>query len=144
MRTATETSRLIFLLAIFYQLLACFKLISRCVSIVDITPVQATVQWVLRDGASMLGGLLFTSFTSANFGQNIKSWRLFADYINNVGITLDVIAPLSKRTFLPIICLASVCKALCGIAAGATGSVISEHWGSKQGDSLLASLITLI
>ena len=39
----------------------------------SVTAIQATVQWILRDGASMLGGLLFTSLSSANFGQNVKS-----------------------------------------------------------------------
>ena len=98
-----------------------------------ITAVDATVQWVIRDGASMLGGLLFSTYTSANFGQNIKSWRLFADFINNVGITLDMIAPLTQGYFLIVVSIASIAKALCGIAAGATGSVLSEHWGSVQG-----------
>ena len=93
----------------------------------------ATLLWIIRDGASMLGGLLFTAFSSANFGQNVKSWRLFADYINNIGITLDLLAPLSSQFFLPLICLSSVFKSLCGIAAGASGSVISEHWGSLHG-----------
>lgn len=88
----------------------------------------------MRDGASMIGGLLFTAFSSANFGQNAKSWRLFADYINNVGITLDLLAPLSQTLFLPLICLSSVFKSLCGIAAGAAGAVISEHWGSLHGN----------
>lgn len=88
----------------------------------------------MRDGASMIGGLLFTAFSSANFGQNAKSWRLFADYINNVGITLDLLAPLSQSLFLPLICLSSVFKSLCGIAAGAAGAVISEHWGSVHGN----------
>ncbi|CAN0349865.1 unnamed protein product, partial [Hapterophycus canaliculatus] len=36
------------------------------------TPLAATLQWMARDGASMVGGLLFTSAASANFGVNIK------------------------------------------------------------------------
>ena len=100
----------------------------------DMSALQATVQWVLRDGASMVGSLLFTSFFSANFGQNIKSWRLFADLINNVGITLDIIAPLMGKHFLAVVCIASIFKALCGVAAGATNAVIGEHWGSKNGN----------
>ncbi len=96
---------------------------------------------MIRDGASMVGGLLFTTFSSANFGQNVKAWRLFADYINNIGITLDLLAPLSQNLFLPLICMSSVFKALCGIAAGATGSVISEHWGSLNG--IILALVQL-
>ena len=43
--------------------------------------------------------------------------------INNVGITLDMVAPLFGSQFLYIVCFASVCKALCGVAAGATVSI---------------------
>ena len=100
----------------------------------DMTSVQATLNWVIRDGASMFGGLVFTAFSSANFGQNSKSWRLFADYINNIGITIDLVAPLSRKYFVHLICLSSICKALCGVAAGASNAVISEHWGSKSGN----------
>ena len=100
----------------------------------DITALQATVQWIIRDGASMLGSLLFTSLFSANFGNNIKSWRLFADFINNFGITLDMIAPLFPSNFLLIISFASICKALCGVAAGASGAAIYEYLGSKKGN----------
>lgn len=100
----------------------------------DVTAIQATIQWILRDGSSMLGSLLFTSFSSANFGQNVKSWRLFADTVNNIGITLDMLAPLSRRHFLALVCLGSIFKALCGVAAGASGAAISEHWGRKNGN----------
>lgn len=95
----------------------------------DVTSLSATIAWVLRDGASMIGSLLFSSMFSSHFGQNVKSWRFFADCINNVGITLDMLAPLFREHFLAIICLGSVCKALCGVAAGAAGSSIAEHWG---------------
>ena len=103
----------------------------------------------------MIGGLLFTTFSSTNFGQNAKSWRLFADYIYNVGITLDLIAPMNQGLFLYFICLSSVCKSLCAVAAGATGSVISEHFGVWHGNvaevqsknkaqSMVVSLLCLI
>jgi hypothetical protein len=100
----------------------------------EATALQATIQWIYRDGASMLGGLLFTSLSSHDFGQNVKQWRLFADAINNVGITLDMAAPYFRRHFLLLICCGSVCKALCGIAAGATGAAIAEHWGEQHGN----------
>lgn len=100
----------------------------------DVSAIQATVLWILRDGSSMVGSLLFTSFSSAQFGQNVKSWRLFADTVNNIGITLDMLAPLFRKHFLILVCLGSIFKALCGVAAGASGAVISEHWGRKNGN----------
>ncbi len=43
----------------------------------------------------MLGGLLFGSACGGLFDADVKSWRLFADLINNVGLTLDMLAPLA-------------------------------------------------
>lgn len=80
----------------------------------------------------MIGGLLFTSVASANFGVNIKTWRLFADASNDVGLALEMLAPLPAfregGRFLRLICVASVFKAACGVAGGATGAAITEHW----------------
>ncbi|CAM9975352.1 unnamed protein product, partial [Discosporangium mesarthrocarpum] len=92
--------------------------------------LAATLQWMARDGASMLGGLLFTSLASGNFGVNVKSWRLFADASNDVGMTLEMVAPAwgGGNRFVELVCLASVFKASCGVAAGATGAAIAEHW----------------
>eukprot|EP00752_Nemacystus_decipiens_P014937 g13296.t2 len=121
------------------------------------TPLAATLQWMARDGASMIGGLLFTSLASANFGVNIKTWRLFADASNDIGLALEMLAPLPAfregGRFLRLICVASVFKAACGVAGGATGAAITEHWavdnniadiGAKNGaQHTVASLLGL-
>jgi len=91
------------------------------------TPLAATIQWIVRDGTAMMSGLVFTSLLSTNFGVNAKSWRLFADFSVDVGITLDMLAPLFPKRFLLLICLSSVCKSLCGISAGAANGAIVEH-----------------
>lgn len=111
-------------------------LISMGVGRAEVTAYQATIQWLLRDGAGLIGSLMFTSLSSYNFGQNVKIWRLFADMINNVGITLDMLAPmLSYHNSAIILCIASVCKALCGVAAGATGAAINAHFGSMYNNN---------
>lgn len=92
------------------------------------TAAAAALQWITRDGASMIGGLAFTAVSAKHFGTNVKTWRLFADVLCDVGITLDMFAPLFPRHFLAIICLASVFKSICGVAAGAVNAAIQEHW----------------
>lgn len=61
-----------------------------------------------------------------------QTWRLFADASNDVGLALEMLAPLpafrEAGRFLQLICLASVFKAACGVAGGATGAAITEHW----------------
>ena len=50
-----------------------------------------------------------------------------------------MIAPHFPKHFLCIVCIASVCKALCGVAAGATGAVILQHFGREDNIADVAS-----
>ena len=68
------------------------------------TVASATLQWVTRDGASMLGGLAFTWWGGKNFDKSVKFWRLFADTINDVGLTLEMLSPLCGEYFLLVAC----------------------------------------
>jgi len=47
----------------------------------------------------------------------------------DVGITLEVAATLvPQHLFLPMICAGNMCKAMCGVAAGACNGAINIHW----------------
>jgi hypothetical protein len=47
----------------------------------------------------------------------------------DLGITLEVTAVLVPRVlFLPMISIGNMCKAMCGVAAGACGGSINLHW----------------
>lgn len=71
----------------------------------DATAISASINFIIRDGAGMAASLLFTSLSASNFRYDVKRWRLFADLIVDVGITLEVAATLVSRTlFLPMIC----------------------------------------
>ncbi|CAE8624414.1 unnamed protein product [Polarella glacialis] len=72
------------------------------------TALAATIIWVLKDGSGMVGGLGFATFCSVGFDVNVKTWRLFADVANNVGLTLDLLAPMAGDYFLLVICVANV------------------------------------
>ena len=98
---------------------------------VGVTSLVATMQWIARDGASMIGGLVFTSLASSTFGNNVKKWRFFADLINDVALALDMLAPACREWFLPVICLSSVFKAMCGVSAGACNNAILQHWALR-------------
>lgn len=41
-----------------------------------------------------MGALLFGAMAGASFDPHLKEWRLFADLINDLGLTLDLAAPL--------------------------------------------------
>ena len=89
----------------------------------------ATIAFILKDGSAMLGSLCFNYLFATGFDGDLRFWRLFADLINDVGLTLELLAPLTgPRFFLATTCAANVCKALCGVAAGATRVAISQHF----------------
>lgn len=93
------------------------------------TALSASINFLVRDGFGMASTLLFTALASNRFRSNVKKWRLFADVINDVGITLEVVATLvPRKLFLPMICCGNMCKALCGVAAGACNGAINLHW----------------
>jgi len=93
------------------------------------TALSATLNFIVRDGCGMLPSLLFTASLSGRFKSDIKRWRLFADIINDVGITLEVAATLvPHQFFLLMICLGNMCKAMCGVAAYSSSGAINMHW----------------
>ena len=74
----------------------------------EATALAATMNWILKDGASMFGSLAFSSWGGVRFGNEVRFWRLFADVINDIGLTLDMVAPLVRLLLL----LVSLCTAL--------------------------------
>jgi hypothetical protein len=68
--------------------------------------MAAAITWVLRDGVGMFGSLVFSYAVGAQFDVSVKEWRLFADLINDVGLTLDMFAPFGgPRGFVVIAAL---------------------------------------
>lgn len=112
----------------------------------DATALSATLNFLIRDGCGMLASLLFTSYAASSFRRNVKRWKYFADIMVDIGITLEIIAPLPllKGWFLPLICVANVCKALCGVAAGACSGAFQLYWsmaliGTQDGISEISA-----
>jgi Vitamin B6 photo-protection and homoeostasis len=76
----------------------------------------------------MIGGLLFSYNASPHFDAYVLEFRLFADLINDVGLTLDMMAPLVPPSWLLMLMSAStLSKTMCGMSAGATKSSITCH-----------------
>jgi hypothetical protein len=107
--------------------------------------VAAVLTFILKDGSGMLGSLLFSYWAANLFDSEVKLFRLFADVINDVGMTLELLAPAVSvfvsgcwdgidpyRVFLVTTCGANIAKSLCGVSAGATRVAIASHF-AKEG-----------
>ncbi|EED88432.1 predicted protein [Thalassiosira pseudonana CCMP1335] len=58
------------------------------------TAMSAAMTWAIRDGLGMVGGLLFSYVASSHFDAHVKEFRLVADVLNDVGLTLDMALPV--------------------------------------------------
>jgi hypothetical protein len=95
------------------------------------TAWTAAIAWAIRDGTGLMGSLVYTYLVSDQLDAHVKDFRLFADIINDVGFTLDMIAPLFGRNSIYYWYIASssvLCKTMCGISAGATKGSITQHF----------------
>ena len=86
--------------------------------------VTAALIWVLKDGIGMIGSLGFAYLFSDIFETNIKEWRLFADLLNNVALTLDLALSLVPSYHLTFTALSAICKSCCWVCAGATKGML--------------------
>lgn len=67
--------------------------------------LSALMNFLVRDGCGMAATLIFTSTSASRFRTDIKRWRLFADIMVDIGITLEVAATqVPREFFLPMIC----------------------------------------
>jgi Vitamin B6 photo-protection and homoeostasis len=92
------------------------------------------VGWIIRDGAGMAGSLIFAWAAATDFDRNARQWRLFADLVNDLGLTLNMLAPLfGHHGFMIATVFGSTLTSMCGVAAGATKASISQ-WFAISGN----------
>ena len=103
----------------------------------EATATSAAVQWAMKDGCGMIGGLIFSFFCSSYFDSHVKEFRLFADIMNDIGLFLDMLLPslilmkYSSFFILGVSTFATLCRVMCGMAAGATKNCITQHFAKK-------------
>jgi hypothetical protein len=97
----------------------------------EASALATTLAWVIKDGVGMLGSLLFAYLCSDLFEINVKEWRLVADILCNVALTIDMLVSFLPNWFLELTSISSICKACCGLVAGATRARISAHFAHK-------------
>jgi Vitamin B6 photo-protection and homoeostasis len=80
--------------------------------------------------------LLFTSQFSYRIDADPKFYRLLADALNDVALSLEVAGPLlwtDARALLAVLCVAGAMKAVVGATAGATRAALTHHF-CRQGN----------
>lgn len=103
------------------------------VGVSEASSVAAALTWVLKDGVGMASSLFVAYLCSTSFEVNTKEWRLLADFLNNIGLFLNMLVSIFPSQFLLLGCLSAICHSLCGLLAGATRARISAHFVIDKG-----------
>jgi hypothetical protein len=59
--------------------------------------------------------------------SNLKMWRFYADILNDLATSIDLIAPMFKHLLLPITCISNLCRSIVGVAGGSTRAALTQH-----------------
>lgn len=102
------------------------------------TPAAALTLFVFKDATGLLASILFAATKGSAFDAHAKQWRLAADVANDLGLAAELAAPaVPARLFLPLACAGAVCRAVTGVAGGATRVALTQHFAagaSNAGD----------
>ncbi|GMH74355.1 hypothetical protein TrST_g7108 [Triparma strigata] len=98
------------------------------------TPIAAALIWAFRGGLGMIVGLLFGGAKSTAFKGYVLQYRLFADVMNDLGMIVDIALPFCDPKYYNAgYAISTSCKAICGVAAGATrGSILMSFTNGRD------------
>ncbi|XP_064612528.1 RUS family member 1-like [Liolophura sinensis] len=96
------------------------------------TVLAATMTWLLKDGTSMVGRVVFAWLQGTKLDSDAKRWRLFADITNDVAIFLEILAPYLGVYFTAVVCVAGVAKSIVGVSGGATRASLTLHQARRN------------
>jgi hypothetical protein len=83
-------------------------------------PVAATLNWVIKDGFGLLGGVLYTALFSGRFDSEPKRYRFYASVSLQVATLSELLTPLVPSMFLVMASLSNVGKNIAWLALSGT------------------------
>lgn len=76
----------------------------------------------------MIGSLVFATMQSSRMDSDCKRWRLFADLLNDLAISVDLLSSGLGWPYFPLAqCVSGLLRSLVGIAGGATRAALTQH-----------------
>ncbi|CAN8104529.1 unnamed protein product [Discula destructiva] len=98
----------------------------------DQTPTTALFLQIVQDTFSRLATILFAHRMGQAIEPECKYYRFLADVFNDCAQFLDLLLPvLPLMPKVSVMVSASVLRALCGVAAGASKATLSAHFATN-------------
>ncbi|KAI9015432.1 vitamin B6 photo-protection and homoeostasis-domain-containing protein [Hyaloraphidium curvatum] len=89
-------------------------------------PMAAGINWVLKDGAGQLGGVIYASIVSSKFDAQPKHYRFSSAALLNAAVFLELLTPLFPHLFVLSASLSNVGKNISWLATGAARAAINK------------------
>lgn len=102
----------------------------------NVSGTAAALQWILKDGFGYVGKIAYASLAGKQFDMDPRSWRISADFLEDVGGALEIVTPLFSGQFLALASVATTIKAVAAMTGTATRHAIykSVALAENQGD----------
>ncbi|CAG5095163.1 Oidioi.mRNA.OKI2018_I69.XSR.g14060.t1.cds [Oikopleura dioica] len=98
--------------------------------------LSATTNWIVRDGIGKIVSISFAYYKGSQIDADCKRFRLFADVVNDVALTLNIISAVLPPGVRPYIyCITSCCWALVGVAGGCSRTAMTIHQARRDNAS---------
>ena len=79
--------------------------------------LSATTNWILRQGLGKVASISFAYKSGSLMGADSKRYRLLADIVNDLALSINLLSPFLSPTIRPYVyACSSVCWAIVGIA----------------------------
>lgn len=103
--------------------------------------VSGTISWALRDGMSMVSRICFASRVATDLDHDAKRWRYVADITNDIALTIEIFSSYLPYPwmFLTAICVASLFKAVTGVAGGGSKASLTHHFALRDNTADLSA-----
>ena len=88
--------------------------------------LSASIVWLLKDGAGMIGRIIFAWGFAASLDADCKRWHFMGDILNDLACVLDLITPHFQSALLLISSVSNICRAVAGVIHGSTRTVIFQ------------------
>ncbi|GMH53509.1 hypothetical protein TL16_g01468 [Triparma laevis f. inornata] len=98
-----------------------------------LAPAAAALNWVIKDGLGMLGGIILNSKLGQIKGldSNPKLYRLISGGLLDASFYLDLCSPKFPGLFLPIACVSNMFKNVSWLTASASRASIHNNLSLK-------------
>ena len=88
---------------------------------------------VLQESMGQLATILFAHWAAKRIEVECKMYRLAADCFNDMAFMIDCLSPsLPKPIRVPLFCISSMSRAICGVAGGSSKAILSAHFARSD------------